>query len=220
MTPTAVLLDFDGTAALDDLGVRLLERFARDDSWKVIDNDYVNGRVGSRIAYRILEDLLTGGPADWEAFALAEGRLDPGLGALAATCEARGWRLEVLSDGLTTYIGPQLARAGLDLPVRASRLEQLGGRARIFTPHLNPRCGRCGTCKTERVEALVRAGWRTAYVGDGYSDLCAAPRAQRLFAKARLAEHCRTRGVPFEPFDTLYDVARALEDRGRPWTAT
>lgn len=207
---TAVVVDFDGTATHRDVGGRLLRHFARDDSWQVIDNDYENGRVGSRAAYRILERVLTGDPVAWLRFAEDVAELDPGLPGLVRLCRGREWHLEILSDGLDLYIGPLLARAGLDLPFRANHILTSGGRTRIVTPHMNPLCGRCGTCKTERLAELESRKHHLVYVGDGYSDLCAAPRAHRLFAKDVLARHCRERGIRHEPFATLADVSRAL----------
>ncbi|MBI5014126.1 MAG: HAD-IB family phosphatase [Deltaproteobacteria bacterium] len=208
----AVVVDFDGTASTRDVGYSLLERFARDGSWKVIDNDYETGRIGSRDAYRLVARLLDGGVEQWTEFALSAAALDPGLSALAGLARARGWRAEILSDGLGFYIRAFLRREGIDLPVRANELLAASPPTgtRIVTPFLNPRCGRCGTCKAERVETLVRAGWSVVYVGDGYSDLCAAPRAGRVFAKGILAQHCRARHIPFETFENLADVAVAL----------
>lgn len=216
----ALLLDFDGTITSQDVGVAVIERFARDDSWKVIDNDYEAGRVGSRMAYRILEGLLGGAPDEWTRFVLGEFSVDPGLEGLTGLAAESGWLLEVVSDGLGYYIRALLDREGLQLPLRTNEVvppdaePEVSGRLRIVTPHMNPRCGRCGTCKAERVEALTVAGWKVVYVGDGHSDLCAAPRAHRVFARSVLAEHCRERGVPFEPFDSLEDVAQALAADG------
>lgn len=210
--PIALLLDFDGTISEGDVGVALLERFARDDSWKIIDNDYVNGRVGSRMAYRVVEGLLEGTRDEWTRYVLDAFRLDTGLERLCSLAETQGWLLEVVSDGLGYYIDALLGRAGIAVPVRSNELLGGGhsGRPRIVTPYVNPHCGRCGTCKTERVEALAAAGWTVVYVGDGFSDLCAAPRAHVLFAKSVLARHCAEHAIPFEPFETLEDVARVL----------
>ena len=210
MGQVTLLLDFDGTATPRDVGGSLLGHFARDDSWRVIDNDYVNGRIGSRVAYRLLERLLDGDPLVWERWALATAELDPGLNELVDLCRQVGWELEILSDGLDFYIRALLRRAGLDLPFRASRVLSSEPAARIRTPYMNPLCGRCGTCKTDRVTELTVAGHRVIYVGDGYSDLCAGPRAHRLFATGVLAEHCQTRGIAHERFDQLEDVTRAL----------
>lgn len=208
--PLAVLLDFDGTASLTDVGGEFLDQFAVDPTWKVIDEDYLNGRVGSRAAYRLAQGLLRPDPAAWRAFAREHTRLDPGLGALARLCRERGWTLEVLSDGLEFYIRDALDRAGWNLPVRANRAVADGRRVAIHTPHMNPRCGRCGTCKTARVRELQGQGHVVAYVGDGYSDRCAAPKADRVFAKGVLAAHCAELGVPHRRFATLAEVAAAL----------
>jgi len=212
MGQVVLLLDFDGTATPQDVGGSLLGHFARDDSWRVIDNDFVNGRIGSRAAYRLLERLLEGDPELWERWALATADLDPGLAELVSFCRAGGWGVEILSDGLDFYIRALLRRAGLALPFRSSRVLTEGAApgSRIRTPYMNPLCGRCGTCKTDRVTSLAASGQRVVYVGDGYSDLCAGPRAHRLFATGVLAEHCRERGIPHERFDTLEDVTRAL----------
>ncbi len=90
-----VLVDFDGTASLTDVGGELLDHFAADASWQVIDNDYVNGRVGSRAAYRLAEGLLRHDPAEWLAFALERAQLDPGFrrpGRTVPTAAAGPWR--------------------------------------------------------------------------------------------------------------------------------
>jgi HAD superfamily phosphoserine phosphatase-like hydrolase len=210
MGRVALLLDFDGTATPRDVGGSLLGHFARDDSWRVIDNDYVNGRIGSRVAYRLLENVLDGDPEQWERWALATTELDPGLPGLVELSRRAGWTLEILSDGLDFYIRALLRRAGLEVPFRASRVLRSEPAPRIRTPYMNPLCGRCGTCKADRVAELASAGHTVVYIGDGYSDLCAGPRAHRLFATGVLAEHCREGGIPHERFDDLDDVTRAL----------
>ena len=96
--------------------------------------------------------------------------------------------------------------------MRANRASANGSGSglTIHTPHMNPLCGRCGTCKSERVRDLRERGFWVTYVGDGYSDLCAAPRAHRVFAKGVLAEHCAERGVEHHRFTTLAQVADIL----------
>jgi 2-hydroxy-3-keto-5-methylthiopentenyl-1-phosphate phosphatase len=49
-----------------------------------------------------------------------------------------------------------------------------------------------------------------AYVGDGYSDRCAALAATRVFATGGLARYLDERAIPYEPFADLDDVVRAL----------
>jgi 2-hydroxy-3-keto-5-methylthiopentenyl-1-phosphate phosphatase len=48
------------------------------------------------------------------------------------------------------------------------------------------------------------------YVGDGYSDRCAAEASDRVFATKELARYLDDRGVIYEPFDDFHDIARRL----------
>ena len=73
-------------------------------------------------------------------------------------------------------------------------------------------CLSCG----EPCKRAALAGRPFAYVGDGYSDRCAAVAADSVFARDSLARHLDEIGVPFEPFDDLRDVAALL--RGTPPT--
>ena len=52
------------------------------------------------------------------------------------------------------------------------------------------------------------------YVGDGYSDRCAALVADRVFATDGLADYLAERGVPHERFETFHEVVAALEAAG------
>jgi 2-hydroxy-3-keto-5-methylthiopentenyl-1-phosphate phosphatase len=56
----------------------------------------------------------------------------------------------------------------------------------------------------------LAAGRQIAYVGDGWSDRCAAKAADLVFARGTLAEHLAAEGVPFQPFDDLFDVRDGL----------
>jgi 2-hydroxy-3-keto-5-methylthiopentenyl-1-phosphate phosphatase len=70
-------------------------------------------------------------------------------------------------------------------------------------------CGTCGEpCKRADVTS-VGAG-EIVYVGDGYSDRCAAQAADRVFARDGLAHYLDEQGVAYEHFHDLLDVTRSL----------
>jgi 2-hydroxy-3-keto-5-methylthiopentenyl-1-phosphate phosphatase len=48
------------------------------------------------------------------------------------------------------------------------------------------------------------------FVGDGYSDRCAALAADRVFARDGLAHYLDDRGVAYEPFADFHDLLEAL----------
>lgn len=209
--PVALLIDFDGTAATGNVGMSLIEKFAVDDSWRVIDNDYTQSRVGSRTAYSLLGPLLTGTPADWRAWALENHGIDPGLRPLVEKAMEAGWRVEILSDGLDLYIKPLMEREKIDLPFTSGLVvEEPGGKTYIATPYINPLCGRCATCKTDRILELNKSGYYVIFVGDGFSDLCAAPRADRIFAKDVLKAHLEQENIAHDSFETLEDLVEPL----------
>jgi len=50
------------------------------------------------------------------------------------------------------------------------------------------------------------------FVGDGYSDYCAAEHADIVFAKKHLAAYCNKNRIPHYPWTSFFDVIRLLED--------
>ena len=59
---------------------------------------------------------------------------------------------------------------------------------------------------------LAREGLRrVVYVGDGFSDRCAARAAHRVFARDGLARYLAARAVAFEPFEDFHAVLAALD---------
>jgi 2-hydroxy-3-keto-5-methylthiopentenyl-1-phosphate phosphatase len=128
-------------------------------------------------------------------------RVRPGFVAFA-----REHRPLVLSSGFHELIEPALAREGVELEVRANRLDPRpdGWVARFRSEEPCPVCGE--PCKRADVAGLD--GF--VYAGDGFSDRCVALAASRVFARDGLARYLEDRGTPFERFDDFHDLARAL----------
>ncbi|CAN5715086.1 hypothetical protein BH23CHL8_BH23CHL8_02070 [soil metagenome] len=204
----SVLVDFDGTISLADVGDVLLSTLVPDQAEVArMDQLYDEGRVGSRDLTAWDMDVL---PRDPELL-LAEAQaipLDETFGLLVAEVRGVGGALEVVSDGVGFHIHPMLERVGLgDVPVATNVSRPgLGGEAVSF-PFGHPACFVCGTCKRERVRTHQAAGRAVVFVGDGTSDRYAAHHADVVFAKESLARYCVERGLPYEPWDRLADVA-------------
>ena len=113
----------------------------------------------------------------------------------------------IVSAGFRETIDPILAREGVEARVVANQVtpDASGWRSSFAT---GPTCDVCG----ERCKRVAVAGLGPfAYAGDGFSDRCVSLAAERRFARAGLAGWLDERGVPYEPFDDLFDVERALE---------
>jgi 2-hydroxy-3-keto-5-methylthiopentenyl-1-phosphate phosphatase len=119
---------------------------------------------------------------------------------------ARTHRPLIASSGFHELIEPLLEREGLELEVRANRLDTRPDGWRVVFRNDEP-CPVCGEpCKRADVAGLDDF----VYVGDGFSDRCVAEAAARVLARDGLAQYLEEKGVAFERFDDFYDVARAL----------
>ena len=213
----AVIVDFDGTVCLHDVGVDILDRFGADSSrggpLREIDRAFDAGEAGLRDVLVAEAASLHGTDRDMIAFALEHCPLDPTFAPFAAWLAAEGLPLTVVSDGFGLHVRPLLAAAGLGhLPVITNNWD--GGRLVFDAAH--PICIGCGTCKKQAVERARDARGTVAFIGDGVSDRFGARYADVTFAKDGLAAHCRRESIPFLPYRNFDDVRLALEGLGTP----
>ena len=111
----------------------------------------------------------------------------------------------VISAGFHELIEPVLEREAVHLEVLANRVD-VRPDGWIVEFRDEAACATCGEpCKRGSL-----AGEPYVYVGDGYSDRCAALAADRVFARDALARHLDGLSVAYEPFTDLHDVAAAL----------
>lgn len=206
-----VICDFDGTIAIEDVTDRLLDQFASP-RWLDIERDWRAGRIGSRECMALQIALLECSLAEIEQFA-AEIPIDPAFPAFVRDCAALGLPLLIVSDGLDAAIRAVLARYGLrDIPVYSNRL--CSGPEALFLefPHSDTACAAgSGTCKCVVSAQAGNAQRRTLLIGDGASDFCLAGRADLVFAKDRLLDHCRAHHLPHRPYAGFAEIRTLLK---------
>jgi 2-hydroxy-3-keto-5-methylthiopentenyl-1-phosphate phosphatase len=133
-------------------------------------------------------------------FVLSEARLRPGFHELVEQYEPL-----IISGTFRELIEPVLEREGVSVELLANRVEARPDGWRVMLRD-DATCRACGEgCK----RAALPPG-EVVYVGDGYSDHCAALAASRVFARTGLARYLDERGVEFTPFEDLYDVAAGI----------
>lgn len=204
-----IVVDFDGTVVRQDATDLLLERFALPE-WRIVEEEWVAGRIGSRECLARQIDLVRATPQGLELL-IEELDLDPAFSAFASIGRELGYKVVIGSDGLDRIIGAVLARAGVDIPYISNRFVQTGAdRWRVEFPHFRGACEvASGTCK-----CAIPAGALSILVGDGRSDFCAAGSAAWVLAKGALAHHCRERGVAHTPIGDFTDAVAALRGLG------
>lgn len=207
MAPSLVV-DWDGTVTeVDGLHLVLLE-FGDDGVY-----DAAETRLGRELTLHeviALELRSVRAPlADVVAWVRENVRIRDGFATFA-----RRHRPLIVSSGFHELIEPVLEREGLELEVVANRLDpgSDGWRALFRTEDPCPVCGEpCKRADVAGLDGLV-------YVGDGVSDRCVSLVADRLFARAGLADFLAARGVAFETFDDFYDIDAALGGAAHPPT--
>jgi 2-hydroxy-3-keto-5-methylthiopentenyl-1-phosphate phosphatase len=195
-----VVLDWDGTVTEHDSLNMVLERFG--DRQVYAEAEAALGRGWS--LRRVMDHEFSGleTPLDEVvAWLLEHVRIRPGFREFA-----REFEPVILSSSFVETIRPLLAREGVDVQVIANNVDvgRDGWRIRWRDDAV---CAHCSeSCKRG---SLPRNG-AVVFVGDGYSDRCAALAADRVFARDGLARYLDERGVPYEPFEEFEGLAAAL----------
>ena len=207
--PWLIVVDFDGTITEQDTLDWLVRRHAPQVHDEV-ERALTAGEITLHECIRREFEAIRGDHDAIVSEAVAAARVRPGFAELAAAARERGDRVVVVSSGFEEVIRPVLAAAGLDdLEVVAHRVRFSPEHTTVEFRHGDP-CPTCGQeCKRSVVDS-IRNGRPVAYVGDGYSDRCAALVADRRFARHGLARYLDRVGVGYLPFDDFYDVEAGL----------
>jgi 2-hydroxy-3-keto-5-methylthiopentenyl-1-phosphate phosphatase len=209
----ALLVDFDGTACLQDVSELLLDRFG-EPGWERFDDAVDRDEMGLREAAEHQAAMLRGTPDEMLSFALGEGELDPTFPAFVAWAEERAIPITLASDGFGFYVRPLLQAAGFGrLPVVTNELSHHDG-LELRHPNGHPECIGCGTCKMLAAIGLRERHGPVAFVGEGQSDRYGALYSDVVFAKDALVRICEQDAVPFHLWETFDDVRDALETMG------
>jgi 2-hydroxy-3-keto-5-methylthiopentenyl-1-phosphate phosphatase len=211
LSQRTLVVDFDGTITQEDVLDEIARTFGDDEVYREVDEALDrNGITLHEVLRREFEPVRAplGEVLEWVH---ANASIRPGFRELVELARARGWRVVVVSSGFRQLIEPMLERAGiqgLELVSNEVDPDPEGWRITFFD---ESRCEVCGeACKRTTVRSMVDGG-EVVYVGDGYSDRCAAEDADLVFARRGLAAYLTERGVPFEPFDDFFQIAKKLE---------
>jgi 2-hydroxy-3-keto-5-methylthiopentenyl-1-phosphate phosphatase len=197
-----LVVDWDGTCTVVDSLHLVLEEFGDREVFSCVEGRLLAGTISYRDLMEQEFATVHAPLDDVVAYLLEHARLRPGLHELAAARDPL-----ILSSGFHELIEPVLAREGLGLDLAANRIEPLSVGWRVHWRDDRP-CPVCGDlCKRRSLP-----DGEVVFVGDGYSDRCAAGAAVRVFARDGLADYLAAEGAPFEGFDDFFDVLHALDE--------
>lgn len=188
------MLDWDGTCTVADSLVQAIRTFGDPTVLEQSFSSYGESLTAEVATIRASAEEVS-------AWAAGNVQVRPGLHLLVER-----HRPVIVSSGLPQLILPVLAREQVVAELRCNDAEPSPDGWRLTFRDEGP-CPVCGDKCKRRSLPEERP---LAYAGDGISDRCAALAADRVFARGWLAGHLAGLAIPFEPFESLYDVAAAL----------
>lgn len=202
-----IVCDFDGTISRADVIDNVLQRFA-DPSWEGIEQEWLDGHIGSRECLSRQLALVKASPAELLGY-FDSVEIDPDFPDFVDHVIGLGASIEVVSDGIEQGIARILARNYVTLlPILANRLRQVDHNSwRIDFPYASDACrAASGNCKCKSTPR----GKRVLVIGGGQSDMCVASTADFVFAKDRLADYCERNKIPHARFDSFAELPALL----------
>ncbi len=203
-----IVVDFDGTITERDTLAWIVRRHAPE-AFAEAERGLLGGTMTLQEALRLEFEGIRGDHDALVAEAVACAAVRAGFRDFVAAARRAGHRVVVVSSGFTAIIRPVLEREGLaDLEVLAHDVRFSPDGTRVMLRGGDD-CDECGeACKRAVVRDLGRGP--VAYVGDGYSDRCAALAADIRFATDGLARYLDGEGVAYVAFADFHDVRAAL----------
>ena len=124
-------------------------------------------------------------------------------------------KITIISDGFDFFIDYILKKEKLDIDFYSNHLQisKENGflKFKLSFPNLNNSCTQgLGTCKCSVVQKSITKNEFFIYAGDGLSDRCIASKANLLFAKNSLKNHCIEKRIEFILFNDFNDILNHL----------
>ncbi|MGE5391723.1 MAG: MtnX-like HAD-IB family phosphatase [Deltaproteobacteria bacterium] len=202
-------IDFDGTVVASDICASMVMKYAGQ-GWAELNALWEQEVLSTGECAQRTLDLMQVTPGELDDFFMRF-ELDPGFEHFVGWAAGRGYPLLILSDGYDNYIELIQKKYGLDIEYYANHLEYDAGW-QFRSIHSNPECMKCGVCKSRLVRERIEQGVTNIYIGDGYSDRCAAAICDVVFAKKSLAAYCEKEGIDYIAYHDFYDIVSELDE--------
>lgn len=208
-----MLVDFDDTAAAQNVAELLLHRFGAP-SWTVVRERFRQGELTLKEYQEITFHEMAADKSEMQAYVREHACFREHFVELARFCKERSTPICILSQGLDFYIRALLDSTDFPtLPVHAVRAEfdEMDGRIVGYAyDFAYPNAPELGNSKALMVRRFQENGYHVFFAGDGRSDFEAGEVADTVFAHRQMAEMCDDAGIPYIPFTDFGPVLDSL----------
>ena len=201
----SVVIDFDGTITEDDLLDEIARLFGDPAVYQEVEDGLDSGTMPLREVITREFAPVTAPLDEVVAWVLDRVRIRPGFADFVRAAQSGGWDVHVVSSGFEELIAPVLEREGVDVELHANRVD---ARPEGWIVDWRYPDG-CDECNESCKRSTLPSGY-VVYIGDGYSDRCAALASNRVFATRGLATYLADLGTPFEPFEDFRSISQTL----------
>lgn len=201
-----VFFDFDNTIAACDVFDSMLPRFSRNGLWMQLENEWRNGKIGSRACLQGQIGGMSLTKKDLDRY-LAGIKLDPYFKRTVQYLATKKVKVIVLSDNFD-YILKRILHnyAVKNLKIYSNKLRFSRDKLIPHFPFRSKKCQVCAHCKTKNLLANVGRDSIIIYIGDGRSDICPAQYSDLVFAKDELLRYFKDRQLTCFAYEGLKDV--------------
>ncbi len=206
---TLLQCDFDGTITAQDVAFLILDKYAEGD-WRQVHDEYRRAKIPVGEFNRRVFAMVRAGKEELTRYVRKHAQLRAGLPELVQVCREKDFRFVIVSNGLDFYIETILKDWGLgDVEFHAAEtcFDPRGLKVRYVGPNGDELED---AFKEAYTRLFLSQGYRTIYVGDGYSDFVAANLAHHVFAIGNLLERCQRVNRACAAFSDLRDIAESI----------
>jgi len=208
-----VISDFDGTITIQDVNDALFAEFG-DRENELIEKKYQKNLLGHREALKQHYSRLEMTRTDFETFVRENIDLDPYFSEFYSFINNRGLNFAIVSGGFLNYIRLLFEREKIEIkhPVYANELLFADGFYRLNFYHDLDGCPiglkPCGNCKHKLLDNFKQKYQEIIYIGDGWTDRCAAQLADKLLVKedSSLEAYCKRESLDYELFHSFQGI--------------
>jgi 2-hydroxy-3-keto-5-methylthiopentenyl-1-phosphate phosphatase len=208
-----VFSDFDGTIVKKDIGDELFRVFGE---FEPYHSQLRSGDLEISHYWNIVCSKLKDGITEQEIVDFSLGQeYDNNFSTFLSFLRSNNIDLFIISDGFDVYIDPIVGQFDLDHKYVLSNkmIFEENSKPKPVFPRASESCDcMVASCKRNAILDNSEDDDIIVYIGDGYSDYCAAEHSDVIFAKKELAAYCNEHRIPHYPFNTFFDVYKLLSD--------